>query len=60
MLKLCMKTLQCVTKVLLFCFEVKNNSNIILKREIIQHDNVEIAGNLARKTLRFDEKMKSF
>ena len=60
MLKLCMKTLQCVTKVLLFCFEVKNNSNIILKREIIQHDNVEIAGKLARKTLRFDEKMKSF
>ena len=52
--------IKCVTKVLLFCFEVKNNSNIILKREIIQHDNVEIAGNLARKTLRFDEKMKSF
>ena len=37
MLKLCMKTLQCATKVLLFCFEVKRKSNVILKSDIIQH-----------------------
>ena len=32
-----MKTLQCATKVLLFCFEVKRKSNVILKSDIIQH-----------------------
>ena len=40
MFKLCMKTLQCNTKVL-FCFEEKNNSNVILKRDMIQHGNVK-------------------
>ena len=41
MLKLCTKTLQCATKVLPFCFEVENNSTVILKRDIIQYGNVE-------------------
>ena len=63
MLKLCMKTLQCATKVLLFCFEVKSNSNVILKRDIIQHGNVEaveaqLAGKLAKKILKLDDKIK--
>ena len=33
--------MQFATKILLFCFEVKSNSNVILKREIIQHGDVE-------------------
>ena len=37
MLKLCMKTLQCATKVLLFCFEVKRKSSVVLKSDVIQH-----------------------
>ena len=46
MLNLCMKTLQCATKqcatkVLLFCFEVKSNSNFILKRDIMHYGNAE-------------------
>ena len=41
MLKLRMKTLQFATKVLLLRFEVKSNSNVILKRDITQHGNVE-------------------
>ena len=53
MLKLCVKTLQCPTKVLLFCFEVKSNSNIVLKR-----DKQQLTGKLAKKTLTLDEKIK--
>ena len=63
MLKLCITTLQWATKVLLFCFEVKSNSNVILKRDIIQHGNVEaveaqLAGKLAKKILKLDDKIK--
>ena len=63
MLKLCMKILRYATKVLLFCFEVKSNSNVILRRDIIQHGNVEAAEaasccKLAKKILTLDEKIK--
>ena len=66
MLKLCMKTLQCATKFIQFCFEVKCNSNVILKRNIIQLFNMamsrlskqHLAGKLAKKTLTLDEKIR--
>ena len=62
MLELCMKTLQCATKVLLFCFEVKSDSNVILKREfnmaMLRLSKQQLAGKLAKETLTLDEKIK--
>ena len=51
-----MKTLQCATKVLLFCFQVKSNPNVILN--LMSMSKQQLAGKPAKKTLTLDEKIK--